>query len=171
MNLSATRSQLQLPPDSISKETIMVFNRVFKTALAALSAVLLSACASTGSKDEALTKLCAQNDLSNVSQRTTLAGGYFALEKNNLACAERLTLDAKAKDPKDPYAWLNLGAIYQRTDRLAMAREHYAKTIELDRASNQGTTKGETAHIATRDQSRGDSPAAIAQHNLNLLKN
>lgn len=132
----------------------------------------LAACASTSnSSDEALAKLCAQQDLSRTSQRVVLAGGYYALEKNDLVCAERLTLDAKQKDLKDAYAWLNLGAIYQRTGRIELARAHYAKAMQLDGGpQGKDQTKGaEVAHIATREQSKGNRPGQIAQFNLSLL--
>jgi Tfp pilus assembly protein PilF len=138
-----------------------------RSVLSVLSLSLLTACASPRSNDDSLAQLCAQQDLSKTSQRLVLAGGYYALAKNDLVCAEKLTLDAKTKDPKDPYAWLNLGAIYQRTGRAELAREHYAKTLELD--PKNGNQKTESAQIATRDQSRGTRPAEIAQFNLDLM--
>jgi Flp pilus assembly protein TadD len=130
---------------------------------------LLASCASTGTSDDQLAKLCGTQNLSQQSHRTVLAGGYHALAKNDLVCAERLTLDARIKDPTDPYATLNLGAIYQRTGREAMAKDMYAKTIELD-GRNKEQSKATAAHLATRDQLKSKRPAEIAKHNLALFK-
>jgi Flp pilus assembly protein TadD len=142
-------------------------DRLLRLALPALALSLVAACASTRSSDDSVAQLCAQQDLSKISQRVSLAGGYYALAKNDLACAERLTLDAKSKDAQDAYAWLNLGAIYQRTQRPELAREHYARAMELD--GGKSSDKAETAQMATRDQSRGNRPAEIAQFNLQLM--
>jgi Tfp pilus assembly protein PilF len=132
---------------------------------------LLSGCASTQdpkASQTRLAELCAKQDLTDVSQRTVLAGGYFALERNDLPCAERLTLDAREKNPKDAYATLNLGAIYQRTNRESMAKEMYAKTMELD-GGKSDNDKAPESHLATRDPQKNKRPNDIAKHNLALL--
>jgi Tfp pilus assembly protein PilF len=140
-----------------------------KHAALVLATVLLGACSSTPrSSDESLAELCAQRDLSKTSQRVSLAGGYHALAKKDLVCAERLTLDARQKDMKDPYAALNLGAVYQRTGRIEQARELYSVVLELDGLKNESAV--EAAHLATRDQQVQKRPAEIARHNLALLQ-
>jgi Flp pilus assembly protein TadD len=143
---------------------------LFRTLLASCAAAsLLAATAcSTTPKADTLSKLCATStkDLHQNSQRVLLAGGYHALRDNDLACAERLTYAAQELNPKDSYAALNLGAIYQRTGRLEMAKEQYAKTIKLD----SGPAGQETAQIATADQAKSQRPAVIARENLVLMK-
>jgi Tfp pilus assembly protein PilF len=140
--------------------------------IALSSALLFTGCVSTQSiesKNERLTKLCTTKDLSQETQRTVLAGGYFALEKNDLPCAERLTLDAREKNTKDAYATLNLGAIYQRTGRITQAKDMYSKTIELD-GGHKDQDKAPESHIATNDQQKNKRPTDIAKYNLALLE-
>ncbi len=134
----------------------------------ALAVLVLSACSTARTNDDMIAQLCAQTDLSSASQRLVLAGGYHALAKQDLACAERLTIDARKKDSKDPYAALNLGAIYQRSGRIDQARELYALVIELDRGKDNANS--EPSHLATRDQQVNKRPAEIARHNLALIK-
>jgi tetratricopeptide (TPR) repeat protein len=119
---------------------------------------------------QVLQDLCAKNDLSNTKQRTLLAGGYHAIEKNDLVCAERLTAEARRVDPKDPYAALNLGAIYQRTGRIEMARSEYQKTIALEEGDGKSSEKSEGATIATIDHAKNKTPGDIAKRNLERLK-
>jgi Flp pilus assembly protein TadD len=139
------------------------------SACALLFVVLLSsACSTTRTSDDALTQLCGQQDLSKTSQRVVLAGGYHALAKKDLVCAERLTMDARQKDLKDPYAALNLGAIYQRSGRIDQARDLYSTVITLD--SSNDSSSSEQSHLATRDQQVNKRPADIARHNLALIK-
>jgi Flp pilus assembly protein TadD len=128
----------------------------------------LSACASTSTSVDHLAQLCQQKDLSSTSQRVVLAGGYHALSRRDLACAERLSLDARSKDMKDPYAALNLGAVYQRTGRLDQARLEYDAVLQLDSASDSKAL--ELAHLATREQLLSRRPADIARHNLALMQ-
>lgn len=142
---------------------------IVSTAL--VSSILFTGCASTRSvesNNERLTQLCTKQDLTQESQRTVLAGGYFALEKNDLPCAERLTLDAREKNAKDAYATLNLGAIYQRTGRISQAKDMYSKTIELDGGSKD-QDKAPESHLATQDKQKNKRPTDIAKYNLALL--
>jgi Tfp pilus assembly protein PilF len=138
---------------------------VFASALVSLS---IAGCSSTKTGDESLAQLCAQQDLSKTSQRVVLAGGYHALAKKDLVCAERLTLDARQKDLKDPYAALNLGAIYQRSGRIDLARQLYSTVIALE--DSKGSSTNEQSHLATQDQQINKRPADIARHNLALIK-
>jgi Flp pilus assembly protein TadD len=119
---------------------------------------------------QALQELCKSADLSNTKQRTLLAGGYQAIEKNDLACAERLTNEARRKDPKDAYAALNLGAIYQRTGRIELARNEYKEAIALDSRDSKDSEKSEGATVATLDDAKNKSPGDIAKRNLDRLK-
>jgi Flp pilus assembly protein TadD len=145
-----------------------LFTRIVSTCFALFSLVLLNAC-STTPKVDTLSKLCATStkDLHQNSQRVLLAGGYHALREHDLACAERLTFAAQELNPKDSYAALNLGAIYQRTGRLEMAKAEYAKTIQLDVG---GEGNNEPAQIATADQAKSHRPSVIARENLVLMK-
>jgi Flp pilus assembly protein TadD len=135
----------------------------------AASALLAIGACSTTPKVDTMSKLCSTStkDLHANSQRILLAGGYYALKENDLACAERLTFAAQGKNPKDSYAALNLGAIYQRTGRLDMAKAEFAKAIALD-AISEGDS--ETAQIATIDQAKSQRPSVIARENLVLMQ-
>jgi Flp pilus assembly protein TadD len=129
---------------------------------------VLSACASITAPADPLTQLCQQSDLSSASQRLVLAGGYHALARANFACAERLSLEARSKDRQDPYAALNLGALYQRTGRPDQARLEYDAVLLLD--SSDPSKSIELAHVATREQLRSRRPSEIARHNLALMQ-
>ena len=84
--------------------------------IAALAAWLsLSACAST-------------------DQRLATKG-FEAIEKSQLADAERVLTEALDSNPDNPYALLNLGAVYQRTGRFDEAREMFERVIALDAQS------------------------------------
>ena len=133
-----------------------------------LAVLTTSACTTTRTSDQVLADLCTQQDLSQTRQQVVLAGGYHALARHDLVCAERLTLDARAKDLKDPYAALNLGAIYQRTGRIALAQEMYALVIGLE--NTRDNSRESQSHLATRDEQVHKKPADIARHNLALLK-
>jgi Tfp pilus assembly protein PilF len=142
--------------------------RTLSASCAAVTLLAVSAC-STTPKTDTLSKLCATStkDLHQNNQRVLLAGGYYALRENDLACAERLTYAAQEQNPKDSYAALNLGAIYQRTGRIEMAKEQYAKTIKLDSGP---AGQSESAQIATIDQAKSQRPGVIARENLVLMK-
>jgi Flp pilus assembly protein TadD len=129
---------------------------------------MLGACATPRTGDLTLAELCAQTDLRTMNQRMILAGGYHALAKGDFVCAEKLTLDAHRKDPKDAYAALNLGAIYHRTGRPVQAQALYTVVLELD--GQKSDSSSEPAQLATLDQQKQKRPAEIARHNLALLQ-
>jgi Tfp pilus assembly protein PilF len=131
----------------------------------AASVVVLSlvACASVKPSNEALSELCSATDFSNIKQRTLLAAGYKAIGKSDLACAERLTKEARKLDPKDAYAALNLGAIYQRTNRIELAKVEYQNAIALD---TNTTANKDLSTEATASAGMSKSPGAIAKQNL-----
>jgi Tfp pilus assembly protein PilF len=148
-----------------------LFNRAFSLIAALIATLTLGACATQQkSAQQALQELCTTSDLSNTKQRTLLAGGYQAIEKNDLICAERLTNEARQKDPKDAYAALNLGAIYQRTGRIELARIEYKEAIALDGGDNKDSEKSEGATVATLDNAKNKTPGDIAKRNLDRLK-
>ncbi len=54
-----------------------------------------------------------------------------AIAKQDFLAAEKLLLDATAKDARDYRAWFNLGYVYSATDRKPDAITAYRKTVEL----------------------------------------
>jgi Flp pilus assembly protein TadD len=156
-------------------QTLKTIQRSVNLTLMAISAASLIGACSTAQQQspqqtqQALQDLCATKDLSNTKQRALLAGGYHAIEKNDLVCAERLTSEARKQDPKDAYAALNLGAIYQRTGRLLMARAEYEQAIKLDSNAGKDASKQEPATVATFDKAKNKTPGDIAQRNLERL--
>jgi thioredoxin-like negative regulator of GroEL len=156
---------------SIRAKASRLFNPLRMGFIALALAALAAGCSTNQAPGpQVLQDLCAKNDLSNTKQRTLLAGGYHAIEKNDLVCAERLTAEARRVDPKDPYAALNLGAIYQRTGRIEMARGEYYKTIALEEGDGRHSEKSEGATIATIDQAKNKTPGEIAKRNLERLR-
>lgn len=128
----------------------------------------LASCSATKPNEETLQNLCQpQTQLDGKSHYTLLSGGYEALGKNNLNCAERLTLKAREVEPKDPYAALNLGVIYQKQGKISMARTQYDDAIRLDGSDQE---KGsESASEATDDRFINRRPSEIAKRNLKTL--
>ncbi len=62
--------------------------------------------------------------------------GFSAIEGGRYADAERMLTEAVQLNPDNPYALLNLGAVYQRTGRFNQAREMFDKVIALDALQN-----------------------------------
>ena len=58
--------------------------------------------------------------------------GFEAIENGQLVDAERVLTEALDSNPDNPYALLNLGAVYQRTGRFDQAREMFERVIALD---------------------------------------
>ncbi len=87
--------------------------------------------------------------------------------KNDLICAERLTLKAREVDPKDPYAALNLGVIYQRQGKSSIARTQYDEAIRLDGSDSQKSI-GDAAEV-TDQRFISHRPGEIAKRNLKNL--
>ena len=58
--------------------------------------------------------------------------GFEAIENGQLADAERVLTEALDSNPDNPYALLNLGAVYQRTGRFDQAREMFERVVALD---------------------------------------
>ena len=137
---------------------LMMVKHGFSLGVIAIS-LSLAACAGLNQDSATVQRLCEMPDLSEVSQSEQLAGGYYALENNDMVCAERLTKSARSTNPKDPYAALNLGAIYQQSGRTEMAKASYQDVLRLDANSN-----------TSADNTAGVSPREIVRRNLALLK-
>jgi len=58
--------------------------------------------------------------------------GFEAIENGQLVDAERVLTEALDSNPDNPYALLNLGAVYQRTGRFDQAREMFERVVALD---------------------------------------
>jgi Flp pilus assembly protein TadD len=58
--------------------------------------------------------------------------GFEAIENGQLVDAERVLTEALDSNPDNPYALLNLGAVYQRTGRFDQAQEMFERVIALD---------------------------------------
>jgi len=84
--------------------------------------------------------------------------GYAALLEGNYRRAETDFDAVLAINPDDPYALLNRGVVYQKTDRLEAARAAYQRVIALDPDA--------TAVSATRREHVGQRLAVIARDNL-----
>ncbi len=74
--------------------------------------------------------------------------GFAAMQAGNLGEAEALNQRALAENPNNPFALLNQGVIYQRTNRPQDASMLYRRLIELDSptraiSAKESGTKGE----------------------------
>lgn len=129
---------------------------------------VLTSCTTSRPSEDTLQQLCQpQAQLDNKSQYTLLSGGYEAIAKNDLGCAERLTIKARELDPKDPYAALNLGVIYQKQGKNKMARTQYDDAVRLDEGTSD--SKKAEASEATDDRFVNRRPSEIAKRNLKTL--
>lgn len=113
--------------------------------------LVLIACSIVGSRQEA----------------ELVENGYTAMAGGDYHTAEYLLNQALRINDKNPYALLNLGVIYQETNRFDKAREFYKAVIDLNprqtaAATNvQGYTGKNLADIAkTNLQSLPPSPAS-----------
>lgn len=87
--------------------------------------------------------------------------GFRALQKADYAKAEPELKAALAAHPGDPYATLNLGAVYQNTGRADLAVPLFREVLKS--GANLYPTR--TAGNATKQQSLAD----IARANLTLI--
>jgi tetratricopeptide (TPR) repeat protein len=88
--------------------------------------------------------------------------GYQELVKENYTEAEAFFDVARSVNPENPYVLINLGVVYQNTDRVEEAKEMYRKVIAMhpDYLANQSTDT----------QYKGKTLAEIAQTNLRSLE-
>jgi Flp pilus assembly protein TadD len=66
------------------------------------------------------------------SDRKAASKGFAAIEAGQLAEAESVLTEAVQVNPNNPYAFLNLGTVYQRTGRSDQAREIFERVVALD---------------------------------------
>lgn len=99
---------------------------------------------------------------SSLSQETYLTNrGYDELQKGNYRQAEANFEVALDINPDNPYALLNLGVIYQNTERKEKARELYQRVIALN--------PSEVAVRSDKEPFRGKTLVELAEENLRLL--
>jgi hypothetical protein len=98
----------------------------------------------------------------NVPQDVSLANqGFENLTSGNYVQAEATLLVALDLNPTNPYALLNLGAVYQDTGRTEEAVEMYEKILQLN--------PGEAASESNRQEYSGETLVEIAKENLRSL--
>lgn len=90
-------------------------NRVFR--LAAIVAVLIVPFSVAG---------CLSSDMKLANK------GFADIEGGRLVEAEKTLGEALQQNPNNPYALLDMGAVYQRTGRFDQAREMFEKVIALN---------------------------------------
>jgi tetratricopeptide (TPR) repeat protein len=92
--------------------------------------------------------------------------GFEAFADKKYDKAEVEFLKALEDDPNNPYAQLNLGAVYHNTGRPELAREFYVKTL----TTGKDVTPNRKANTKETDKQKKDPTLAeLAQINLNLL--
>ncbi len=90
--------------------------------------------------------------------------GFEELSKDNYGKAEEYLQKALTLNPNNPYALLNMGAVYQNTGRLEKACQMYNKVIELDakckaERSNKDWAQGkELVNIAKKNYDTAPCP-------------
>jgi len=87
--------------------------------------------------------------------------GYEYIKQGKMGPAERELNKALEDDPDNPFALLNLGVVYQETDRPEDAERRWRQVIELDAS--------EIAARSTVNAERGEQLKNIARRNLELL--
>ena len=86
--------------------------------------------------------------------------GFRALQKADYAAAEPELKQALAANPGDPYATLNLGAVYQNTGRASLAVPLYREVLKTganlyaDRTAGSASEKQSLADIARANLAR-----------------
>ncbi len=87
--------------------------------------------------------------------------GYQALSEGNYRDAELYLNSALEANPSNPYALLNLGVVFEQTERIDQARDMYARVILINPQAE--------AEESTNEGMVGASLAEIARQNLMLL--
>jgi len=88
--------------------------------------------------------------------------GFYNMVEQDWGGAEQDFLAALEENPNNPYAVLNLGAVYQNTGREAQAKALYERLFALKPEA--------TADKATYDADVGHPLTDIAQRNLSLMQ-
>lgn len=95
------------------------------------------------------------------SESELVENGFTAMSNGDYSTAEHLLNQALKMNDKNPYALLNLGVVYQETQRYEEARELYQSVIDLNPSL--------TAAVTNVEGHAGKSLAEIARFNLNNL--
>lgn len=87
---------------------------------------------------------CATGQRALYNEPSLVNQGFEAIRQGKYVYAESFLEKALAINPKDPYALLNLGVVYQNTKRPIQARILYEKVIELNSGEivDRGSIKG-----------------------------
>lgn len=110
-----------------------------------LVTISLAGCAATGpSRDMALSD-----------------EGYNAMVAGDMAKAESLLTEAVAENPNNPYALLNLGALYQNTDRPELARPLYQRVVDDAASMDAAVPEAQRADVPRLIQLAHDNLAAL----------
>jgi tetratricopeptide (TPR) repeat protein len=91
-----------------------------------------------------------------------LQEGYEMMTQGNYIKAEEYFTKVLDINPNNPYALLNLGVVYQNTNRMEQAKAMYNKVIAL------GAT--DMPHEVTQATAKGKSLVQIAKDNLSTLE-
>lgn len=78
--------------------------------------------------------------VSSKQEAELVENGYTAMAGGDYYTAEHLLNQALAINDKNPYALLNLGVIYQETQRYDKARKFYQSVIDLDPSEKAAAT-------------------------------
>ncbi len=87
--------------------------------------------------------------------------GFEAMQAGYMEEAERLLTQAVQENADNPYAQLNLGAVYQNTSRSELARPRFLRVLQI--ASERKPTESE------ENRAELDRLAQIARDNLALI--
>jgi tetratricopeptide (TPR) repeat protein len=88
--------------------------------------------------------------------------GYEYIKQGKMDKAEQALNAALEDDPKNPFALLNLGVVYQETGRREEALRKWLQVVDLD--------SSETAARSTVSAERGEKLKNIARRNLDLFR-
>jgi outer membrane protein OmpA-like peptidoglycan-associated protein len=95
---------------------------------------------------------------SGTKEKELVENGYIALSAGDYRTAENLLERALTINAKNPFTWLNLGVVYQDTQRYDEARQAYQTVIDLN--------PGQTAKASNVKGYSGKSLVDIARINL-----
>lgn len=91
-----------------------------------------------------------------------LGNAYTQINAGNFPVAEQHLVQARAIDPDNAWVALNLGVIYQRTNRIDLAAQEYQRVIEKSQMTEKTAGLGQ-------EGSTGKSLVEIAEYNLKLM--
>jgi tetratricopeptide (TPR) repeat protein len=88
--------------------------------------------------------------------------GLDSISNGNFKDAEYYLDEALKENPNNPFAILNMGVVYQNTNRIPQAKEMYEKVIRLN--------PQDIVSKSNLDQKKGKTLTDVAKENLNSLK-